>query len=334
MKLRGVLFGCGMISEYHLRGWLRIPEVEIVALGNRTISRAMARRDQFVPGARVYADLATMLEAERPDFVDILTAPAVHREHCRIAREYATHIICQKPLAENLDQARTLAAEMQGYPKLFAVHENHRYRPWFQLVRARMAEGYFGKVHYVRLEHLNATEPAEVYKNEAELGVLWEYGTHLVDMMRCLLGEPLRVYARTHPLNPRVRGESLVHAVYEYPEVTAVIEVGWKPAAITQASCLVAGEEGEAYWEGTMTRGEPGRLRLSRGREITHDEPRSPMAEYTESFYLLERECADYMLGRRDSVVQTAEEHLRTLACAWAAYESARRRQWVDIASA
>lgn len=50
-QLRGGLFGCGMISEFHLRGWQRIPEVEIVALGNRTISRAEARRDQYVPGA-------------------------------------------------------------------------------------------------------------------------------------------------------------------------------------------------------------------------------------------------------------------------------------------
>ena len=44
-KLRGGVFGCGMISEFHLRGWQRIPEVEIVALGNRTIGRAEARRE-------------------------------------------------------------------------------------------------------------------------------------------------------------------------------------------------------------------------------------------------------------------------------------------------
>ena len=63
-RLRGGVFGCGMISEYHLRGWQRIPEVEIVALGNRTVSRAEARRDQYAPDARVYDDLGTMLRAE------------------------------------------------------------------------------------------------------------------------------------------------------------------------------------------------------------------------------------------------------------------------------
>ena len=53
MKLRGAVYGCGMISEFHLLGWNRIPEAEIVALCNRTVSRARQRRDQFVPSARL-----------------------------------------------------------------------------------------------------------------------------------------------------------------------------------------------------------------------------------------------------------------------------------------
>lgn len=331
-KLRGALFGCGMISEFHLRGWERIPEVEIVALGNRTIARAEQRRDQFAPGARLYSDLAAMLERERLDFIDILTAPAVHREQCLLARQAGLHIICQKPLCDSLENARALAREMEGYPRLFAVHENHRYRPWFQAIREQLSAGFFGPPSLVRLEHLNATGPGEAsYKNEVQTGVLLEYGSHLVDMMRGLLGEPRRVYARMHHLNPRVRGESLVHAVYEYPEATAVVEVAWKHAAITQGSVLVAGLEGEAYYEGTMTRGQTGRFRLSRGSEVVLDEPRCPYADYVESFYLLERECVDAMLGRRGGVVQTAREHLKTLACAFAAYESAARGAFLKI---
>src|SRR5512137_1227775 len=90
-RLRGGVFGCGMISEFHLRGWQRIPEVEIVALGNRTIARAEARRDQFFPGAQIYADLGRMLKEERLDFVDILTVPWLHREHGLLARAANVH---------------------------------------------------------------------------------------------------------------------------------------------------------------------------------------------------------------------------------------------------
>lgn len=319
-KLRGAVYGCGMISEYHLRGWNRIPEVEIVALCNRTISRAEQRRDQFVPPARVYSDFGETLRAESLDFVDILTTPALHREHCHMAREAGLHVICQKPLADTLEEAVAIAEDFRGYEKLFAVHENHRYRPWFQ--RARSLG--LGPLSLARFEHLNATEPGEAYKNESETGIFLEYGSHLVDMMRSVLGEPLRVHARMHRLNPKVRGESLVHAVYEYPEATAVVEVAWKDAAITQGGVLLAGRDGEAYFEGTLTRGQVGRFRVSRKQEVLVDEPCSPMDAYVESFYLLERECADFMLGRRSNVVQTAEEHLKTLHWTFAAYESAR----------
>jgi len=47
-----------------LRGWQRIPKVEIVALGNPTQSRVEARRDQFFPQARVYDRLDRMLDTE------------------------------------------------------------------------------------------------------------------------------------------------------------------------------------------------------------------------------------------------------------------------------
>ncbi len=208
-KLRGAIFGCGMISEFHLRGWQRLPVVEIVALGDQVVEHAEMRREQFVPLARLYDDLPTLLNAEKLDFIDILTPPSYHREHCLLAREAGIHVICQKPLCDNLTDAGDLVAAFAHYPKIFTVHENHRYRPWFQTILKLHDEGFFGTVRYVRLEHLNPTVPNEAYKLASEAGVLLEYGTHLVDMMRALLGDPTRVYARLHKLNPQVNGESL-----------------------------------------------------------------------------------------------------------------------------
>lgn len=323
-----------MISEFHLRGWNRIPEVVIVALCNRTLSRAEDRRASFAPRAHTYDDFGAMLARERLDFVDILTVPSLHRTHCLMARDAGLHVICQKPLCDTLEDARLLVREMHESPKLFAVHENHRYRPWFRDAASRHRQGEFGKLAFARFEHLNATEPAEAY-NETGTGILLEYGSHLMDMMRCLLGEPLRVYARTHRLNPRVHGESLVHATYEYPDATAVIEVAWKPAALTQGSFLAVGDAGEAWYEGTMTRGKTSRFRVTHGTEVVLDEPRNPYDDYVESFYLFERELANAMTGRASPTqtgpAQSGAENLRTLICTFAAYESARRGGIVEI---
>jgi predicted dehydrogenase len=311
-----------MVAEFHLRGWARIPEVEIVALADRDITRAEERRATFAPAAKVYADPVALLAAERLDFVDILTPPALHREHCLLARDSGLHAVCQKPLCPTLAETRALAAAMAESPRLFAVHENHRYRPWFRRVLDRHRAGDFGTPRLVRLWQHDAAEPPEAYKLQAETGVLLEYGTHLIDMLRALLGEPGRIHARLHRLNPRVRGESLAHVAFEYAETTAVVDVAWKPAGPAAGGFMLVGDRGEAIYEGTMTRGDAARLRLVRDGRAEVDEVVVPTAEYVESFYAVEREFTDAVLGR-GPLRATAAENLGTLAATFAAYDAA-----------
>ena len=328
-KLRGAVYGCGMISAYHLRGWQRIPEVEIVALANRTVERAEERRRAFAPEARVYRTLEEVLAQEDVDFVDILTPPDLHREHVLQAKAAGVHVICQKPLCATLADARALANEMAGYERLFAVHENHRYRPWFREVLKRHREGFFGEGLFVRLAQFDPQEPPEAYKLQAERGVLLEYGTHLVDMARALLGEPRRVYARLQHANPHLRGESGAHVVFEHDGgATTAIDVAWKAVGTRQGGALVTGTRGEAFYEGTMTRGEEARFRLFSGSDVVIDEARRPSDDYAESFYRFERACTDAMLAGTPPE-QTAAENLRTLEATFAAYEAAERGEAV-----
>ena len=330
-RLRGGLFGCGMISEFHLRGWQRIPEVEIVALGNRTRARAEARRAQYFPWARVYESLERMLETEQLDFVDILTVPWLHREHCLLAQTAGVHVICQKPLCDTLEDARALVQSMAGHPRLFAVHENHRYRPWFRKVLALHREGCFGAPLFLRLEQYDAGEPPEQYKVEAKHGVLLEYGTHLVDMMVALLSGPARVYARLHRLNPAVRGESHAVVAYEYPGASAVIDIAWQAGGPPHGSFLLQGPGGVAYYEGTMARGDSARFRVVQRGTPVIDETRSPYDDYVESFYLFERECVDCMLTGAP-VTQSGMENLMVLRSTFAAYAAAKQGAVLDVA--
>jgi predicted dehydrogenase len=272
-----------------------------------------------------------MLREERLDFVDILSVPWLHRAHCVQAKAAGVHVICQKPLCDSLEDARALLREMDGYPKLFAVHENHPYRPWFQRVMGLLGQGLCGTPRLLRFSQYDATEPPEAYKNEAQLGVLLEYGTHLVDMMLTLLGNPARVYARLHRFNPRMRGESSALVVYEYPETTAAIDIGWKPGGLAHGGFVLEGDRGAVLYEGTMTRGVSARFRVTHGDTVTIDETRSPYDDYVESFYRFERECTDAMLDGRP-VRQTAARNFQTLAATFAAYAAAQEGRTLEVA--
>ncbi len=330
-RLRGAVIGCGYIAEYHLRGWARIPEVEIVALADPDRGRAEQRRDAFAPQASIYESLEGVLAAESLDFVDLLTLPGQHRDQCLQAKAGGVHVICQKPLCDDLEDARALVKEFTGYPKLFCVHENHVFRPWFRQVLAEQGKQALGTLRWMRLEQNDSALPPQEFCRTSELGVLLLYGIHLVDMIRALLGVPERVSAQLQRISPAIRGESLAHVTFEYRDATAVVDVAWKEGGFSQGSALIQGDRGEVFYEGTMTRGRAARLRISHGHVAVVDQARSSLEDYIEAFYLFERAFTDAMTAAGPPP-QPAAENLATLEMTFAAYASARQSRPVNIA--
>jgi predicted dehydrogenase len=332
-RLRGAIIGCGMIAEYHLRGWLRIPEVQIVALCDPNDANARRRQQELVPDARIYGSLEDLLRAEKLDFVDILTPPWLHREHCMSAAAAKVHVICQKPLCSELAEATQLVSELRDYERIFAVHENHPYRPWFREILRRAAEGFFGPIRHLSLVQHDAREPPERFKAEAPRGIMLEYGVHLVDMVRALLGEPVRVSASFGRVNERVRGESLATAIYDCNGASGLIDISWKSHGPELGTATVIGERGVALYEGRMTRGQSSRFRLYQEGELMLDEARCPTVDFCESFYLLQRELVNAMQND-GPVPQSAACNFKTLAATFAAYDSAVGSKVTSISSA
>jgi predicted dehydrogenase len=330
-KLRGAVIGCGMVSDFHLLGWRKIPEVEINALCDPVRSRAERQAQKFAPAARIYESAESLFAAETLDFVDILAPPSVHKELCLLARSADVHVICQKPLCVTSVEATELVAAFDGSTKALVVHENHRYRPWFRrILELHNDRQFFGTIRYVRFEQHDACEPLEQFKTAAPHGVMLEYGIHLVDMMRALLGEPQRVFASFEHINPSVQGESLAVATYEYENATVVIDIAWKPAGPEHGCLVVEGDRGTALYEGSMTRGDRARFRLFEGGNTFLDEDRLPRDDYAESFYRLQRDFID-SLQNELLPPQAAQDNIRTLLATLAAYEAARRQQSIAI---
>ena len=82
--MKGVGMGAGYFSRFQYEAWTRIPEVEMAAIYNRSENKARATMAQYgMP--RYYANWREMIDAERPDFVDIITPPDTHEEMCAYA---------------------------------------------------------------------------------------------------------------------------------------------------------------------------------------------------------------------------------------------------------
>ncbi len=211
--IRGVGIGAGYFSHYQYDSWSRMPNIEISAIYNRTVSKAEAIAEQYGI-ARVYDDYRTLIDAEKPDFVDIITPPETHSEICAYAAERGVHIICQKPLAPTYAESAAIVENARNAGVRFMVHENWRWQPWYREIKRLIENEKLGEVFsvYFRMrtgdgwpdDAYMARQP--FFRTYPRL-LIYETGVHFIDTFRYLLGEPETVYARLRRLNPDILGE-------------------------------------------------------------------------------------------------------------------------------
>ncbi|WP_243672529.1 Gfo/Idh/MocA family protein [Paraburkholderia kirstenboschensis] len=139
----GALIGCGF-ARNHLHAWREVEGARIVALCDADEARLRAAGREFGI-ERLYTDAATMLQAERPDFVDIATTAASHRALVEMAASARVAAICQKPFAPTLDDARAMVDACREARVPLMVHENFRWQNALQAAGAALREGAIGK---------------------------------------------------------------------------------------------------------------------------------------------------------------------------------------------
>ncbi len=220
-RIRVAVAGAGMVTRHHLLAWRKLPQVEVVAVCARRIATAQARAAEFgVPTA--YADVAEMLDRERPDALDIATPPEAHAAQARMAAERGVHILCQKPMTPELAESEHLVADV-GDRVRFMVHENWRFRPQYRQAAAWLAEGRAGPVREfqmtVRSSGLVARGPSggpfaverQPFFAGLERFLVMEVLIHHLDTVRRLVG-PLQVTAAALArVSPEIRGEDVAH---------------------------------------------------------------------------------------------------------------------------
>src|SRR6185503_804912 len=147
-KLRGVAIGAGYFSQYHFDAWQRIEQAEITALCGLDAAQTDEAAGKFgIP--RTYTDVAVMLDREQPDFVDIITPPQTHLALARQAAKHGVHILCQKPLAPTMEEARAIVDIAAQAGVRLMVHDNFRFQPWHREARKLLDAGAIGALQTI-----------------------------------------------------------------------------------------------------------------------------------------------------------------------------------------
>jgi len=191
------LLGTGFLAEAYATCYARIPDVEVVAVFSKTEARAKAFAHKF--GVDVwYTDYEKLLTMDAVDSVDICLPNYVHAEAAVAAAEHGKHMVCTKPLATTLKEAKTMlqACERAGVHLMYA--ENWLFTPSVERVRALIADGALGELLAVeaREQHSGSHSPYATKREYCGGGVLLHMAVHPIGLVLDLMQKPVkRVYA-------------------------------------------------------------------------------------------------------------------------------------------
>jgi predicted dehydrogenase len=204
--LRLGIIGTGVaVQLLHRPALEELPErYEVRALANRTVSKAQELADQMgVPRDRVYADYEELLACDDIDVVLLALPPKLNYEVSEKALRADKHVICEKPIAASLEDARKMVELPSRYGKKLYIAENFRYEKAIQETKRLLDEGTISRPYmmlYKWMQHVPeddeiATRP---WRKDSGLpgGFLSDHGIHMIDVVRFLLGdiEELQVY--------------------------------------------------------------------------------------------------------------------------------------------
>jgi predicted dehydrogenase len=225
------MIGYSFMGLAHSQGWRNARSFfdpgltpRLVAIGGRDGAAAtdVARRFDW---QHVETDWRALIARDDVDLVDICTPGDTHAEIAIAALEAGKHVLCEKPLANTVEEAWAMVeaadkASVHGVRSM--VGFTYRRVPAIALARRLVEQGRIGTVRHVRAQYLQdwLRDPSSpltwrLQKDRAGSGALGDIGAHIIDLTQFITGERLEgvsalteTFVRERPLPAEVHGLS------------------------------------------------------------------------------------------------------------------------------
>ncbi len=261
-KIRMGMVGGGIgafIGAVHRMAAALDGEIELVcgAFSSKPEKSKASGEALYLPPDRVYGDYEEMIlaekelpEGERMDFVSIVTPNHLHYGPAKMALENGFHVVCDKPLCFDMEEARALESLVEKTGLLFALTHNYTGYPMVKQARAMLQNGELGKIRKVVVEYPQGWLSTKVEDTEQKqaswrtdpkrsgiAGAMGDIGTHAENLAEYITG--LQITELCADLTAFVEGRQLD----DDGNVLLHFDNGAK--GILHASQISAGEEND-----------------------------------------------------------------------------------------
>ena len=136
------------------------------------------------------------------EIILICTPPNIHAEICIEAIKQGKHVLCEKPLSRDLDEAKNMVSIAKKYNKILKCGFNHRHHPAIFEGKEKVSSKSFGKILFARCRYgicgrLDYHTEWRANPEIASGGHFIEQGSHIIDLFRWFLGDLEQVSCMT-----------------------------------------------------------------------------------------------------------------------------------------
>src|SRR5215468_7418385 len=189
-QFRAGMVGAGNICEFHVAAVKKLaPDVELVGVTDLDAARAQANAEKW--GTTALPDLDALVAAGA-NVIHVLTPPAAHAKVALAALERGCHVLIEKPIAEDTDEARAIGALAQHKGLVASVNHSLLYDPQVKRALDAVAAGALGQV--VSVDILRGSEyppyeggPLPPWYRDAGYPFR-DIGVHCLYLLQTLLG--------------------------------------------------------------------------------------------------------------------------------------------------
>jgi len=197
------LIGLGAVAEAHLAGAARAAGVQVVAGADLDPVRREAASARW--NIRVYADVGEMLEREELKIACVLTPALTHRELALEAARRGVHVLCEKPLAASVEDARAIVGECARHGVKLFYGSTYRFLPAVRRAKDIVESGELGEIRLLFESFVGGAgidswrDLGSGHYPPGEPGGggrgLVDHGIHLVDVFRWMTGSEVAMVA-------------------------------------------------------------------------------------------------------------------------------------------
>lgn len=263
-EVRMGLLGGGFMGKCHTNAYKKIPYIysaagvvpRLLVLCDK--NEEIVEREAARYGYEEYCtDWNDLVCDERIDVVDNCGPDPVHPEPCIAALQNGKHVICEKPMAVSVDDARRMRDAAASAAGKAMCTFNYRFMPAVRLAKDLIDSGKIGTIYHFRVNYLQmaghdpSLAPDQAwYSAWPHSGCLQGIGSHAIDQCRFLLGEIKSVAALVRTFNQQraIPSAGCPEALSD-EGTAAVLEFENGAIGVLESSVVATGRKNFLFWE-------------------------------------------------------------------------------------